>query len=377
MNSLPSQPNRITILAFVSFIGFLFLLVVWHSSSSNFGVIFQHSSSSRSGISSSRQRSLQSIQNATLGFERILAINLPERTDHRDGLILAAAVSNLHIERVDGVHGDTILDKVLPPDHPEHIDPARLGSWRAHMNAISRVVENNWTSALILEDDVDWDIRLSSLLTDFALASDTVLSRHDSAALKFRGLSFSHTPVTSPYGDGWDVLWLGHCGMEIADSSSTVIQENDETVPEVRFLLSWDRNEVSPLADYPPHTRLVGKQHEGVCSLAYAVSQAGARGLLNSLGLKRVDNAFDLMLREWCEGIHEDHSHRCVGVLPQLFDHYRPIGPSEIDSDISAPNGGYRSQPFTQNIRWSVRLNMDKLLRGETDYIDQWPDSKV
>ncbi|KAJ9611582.1 hypothetical protein H2200_004766 [Cladophialophora chaetospira] len=243
------------------------------------------------------------------------------------------------------------------------------------MNAISRVVENNWTSALILEDDVDWDVRLRSSLADFALASETVLLRHDSVPLKFRELSFSSTPQSSPYGDGWDVLWFGHCGMQISDQSSTVIHEDDETVPEVRYLHSWDKNEVSPLADYRPHTRVIGEQHEGVCSLAYAVSQAGARGLLNSLGLKRMDNAFDLMLREWCEGIHEDRTHRCIGVLPQLFDHYRPKGPSEIDSDISTPNGGYRSQPFTENIRWSVRLNMDKLLRGETDYNDQWPDS--
>ena len=237
------------------------------------------------------------------------------------------------------------------------------------------VVENNWTSALILEDDVDWDIRLRPLLTDFALASDTVLSRRDTTPLKFRDLSFSNAPISSPYGDGWDVLWLGHCGMEISDHSSTVIHEDDETVPEVQFLQSWNKDEISPLADYPPHTRVVTEQHEGVCSLAYAVSQAGARGLLNSLGLKRMDNAFDLMLREWCEGIHEEHPNRCIGVLPQLFDHYRPIGPPEVDSDISAPNGGYRDQPFTANIRWSVRLNMDKLLRGETDYSDQWPDS--
>jgi hypothetical protein len=73
-------------------------------------------------------------------FERILAINLPERTDHRDGLILAAAVSNLHIDFIDGVHGNNVLSKVLPPHRPDSIDAARIGSWRAHINAISRYV---------------------------------------------------------------------------------------------------------------------------------------------------------------------------------------------------------------------------------------------
>ena len=70
-------------------------------------------------------------------FEKIFAINLPERTDHRDGLILASAVSGISVEFIDGVHGETIAAKALPAGYDESLNIKRIGSWRAHINAIS------------------------------------------------------------------------------------------------------------------------------------------------------------------------------------------------------------------------------------------------
>ena len=46
-----------------------------------------------------------------------------------------------------------------------------------------------------------------------------------------------------------------------------------------------------------------------------------------------------------------------------------------VDSDMVVPAKGFRNRGFTQNIRWSVMMNMDKILRGETDYEDQFPDT--
>ena len=65
-------------------------------------------------------------------------MSLPERTDHRDGLILATAVSNIEFEFVDGVQGDTIPEKALPPGEHKSLNPNTIGSWRAHLNAIAR-----------------------------------------------------------------------------------------------------------------------------------------------------------------------------------------------------------------------------------------------
>lgn len=96
---------------------------------------------------------LDDILNATLGvgrlvlarnlgtdmaqFEQLLALNLPERTDHRDALILASALSDMHVDFIEGVHGDTISNKALPPGGHANLGPSHFGAWRAHMNAIS------------------------------------------------------------------------------------------------------------------------------------------------------------------------------------------------------------------------------------------------
>jgi hypothetical protein len=73
-----------------------------------------------------------------LQFEKIFVVNLPERTDHRDGLILASAVSGIDVEFVDGVHGADVPDKALPSFHSPELSPGTIGSWRAHMNAIQQ-----------------------------------------------------------------------------------------------------------------------------------------------------------------------------------------------------------------------------------------------
>ena len=279
---------------------------------------------------------------------------------------------------MEGVQGEAVKPKVLPSLHNDELPPGIIGSWRAHVNAISRIVEEGWSSALILEDDIDWDVRLKSLLQDFAISSNYLLQRSQKPPkIRLQDVRLVAPPRGSPYGNDWDVLWLGHCGMDISSSQSMVIHENDHTVPEVQHLKIWDEEAVSPLKDYPPHTRLVVTQKEGVCSLAYAVSQAGARKLLFRIGLERLEFPFDIMLRQFCEGTNGEEEHVCLSVLPQLFDHHRRVGPETADSDINTGTDEYRRKAYTYNIRQSVRMNLAKLLKGDTDYFDQWPDSKA
>jgi hypothetical protein len=85
---------------------------------------------------------------------------------------------------------------------------------------------------LILEDDIDWDIRLKSQLQTFAHAPQMLLSRpnaitypsptdrrggeEEKAHVNSYILKSTTWPAgtnISPYGDDWDILWLGHCGI--------------------------------------------------------------------------------------------------------------------------------------------------------------------
>ena len=301
-------------------------------------------------------------------------MSLPDRTDRRDGLILAAAVSNITFDFIDGVDGNDIAAAALPSGVRGNLSPSTVGSWRAHINALANVVKNNYTSALIVEDDVDWDVRLKSLLKEFAV-SNNVLEKH-TGTFEFPDLPATLPPQHSPYGNDWDLLWLGHCGMNIP-GDNIVIRQNDPTVPEKQYLHSWDMEEPTPLGIFPHHTRVVMAQvGEPVCSLGYAISQKGARSILYNLGLRALDAPFDVSLRYWCQGNKGNEQHNCPGVIPQLFDHYRRKGPKSRDSDINAKGSAVREKPETLNIRWSVRLNMVKLLRGDTSYDEQYPDTQ-
>ncbi|KAI4660615.1 uncharacterized protein J4E78_005319 [Alternaria triticimaculans] len=193
-----------------------------------------------------QDESLRDILNITLGFEKILVLNLPFRTDRRDAMSLSAAVSNIKLEFVEGVTGESINNKAYPL--PE--ENRKLSAGDIIDLTTFRVVNQNLTTALILEDDVDWDIRVRQTLQRFALASRFLSSNHTSIPLSKlqarRNTETTHTALQiidttnlakklislplsslprqshlthtssppSPYGDPtkWDILWLGHCG---------------------------------------------------------------------------------------------------------------------------------------------------------------------
>ncbi|KAG5931109.1 hypothetical protein E4U53_001945 [Claviceps sorghi] len=335
-------------------------------------------------------------------FEDIFVVGLPSRSDRRDGMTLTAALSEISIKFVNGVKGEEVSEKAVPvPENGQHLEGPSLGSWRGHMDAIQEVVRRNLSSALILEDDVDWDVRIREQLRDFALSSRALIqplrrgqpgryadptyphpadgAPGEASHLDFYNLPRTVEPALTPYGDSWDVLWLGHCGMSFpfADNptmaKARVVRPDDVSVPPKKDL--WSLNQPFGLLDeYPAHTRVVHHAQEGVCSLAYAVSRRGARSMLRDLALQPATDAFDILLRFYCEGTHGRAKHECLAVNPTLFSHHRPVGPVGASSDIGAHGDGYRHRAATDMIRFSTRLNAAVILDGSTDYVDQFPD---
>jgi hypothetical protein len=55
------------------------------------------------------------------------------------------------------------------------------------------MIEQNIPTALVIEDDADWDIGLKSQLVEFGRGSRWLLDSDDKA-------------THSPYGDNWDIL---------------------------------------------------------------------------------------------------------------------------------------------------------------------------
>ncbi|KAH6677563.1 glycosyltransferase family 25 protein [Halenospora varia] len=344
--------------------------------------------------------------NETLGFQEIFVVNLPERTDRRDGMILATALSGLKIEFIDAVLGKNVLDKALPPGGRKGMPDPNIGSWRGHMNAIAEVVRRNLSSALILEDDSDWDIRIKEQLFDFSLAAQALtqpLSADPStyadstypkpkngpeelpkAPILFEDLPQTIKPLDSPYGDDWDLLWVGHCGMRFPGAGSPgdpaklpkgrVLRSNDVTVPEKQYLQTSAAFDIK--AQYPSHTRAYHHVSDGICSLGYAISQKGARSLLYYLGMLEFTHAFDVMLQQYCVDLAGKGYHKCLTVTPSVFEHHRPAGNMTYESDISGHGDQIREHASTDNVRWSVRLNVKQLLEGSDNMVDQFPDTE-
>ncbi|RYP03756.1 hypothetical protein DL764_004931 [Monosporascus ibericus] len=289
-------------------------------------------------------RGRSDVFNATLGFEKVFIIGLPERSDKRDALSLMASMTGLRLTWIDGVRGSSIPDKALPFGWDRKVMPdANLGSWRSHINAIRLIVEDSLSSALIMEDDMDWDVHLKTQLSQFAPAAQTLEA----------GFHHNQTLASpSPYGRDWDLLWLGSCATtfdgqlpehlripEAERDGRQVLIRGDPTVPPEPHVLgnlsfSW--------RDYPPRTRVVYVPGDNICSFA-------------DLCRLRADGM------------------RCVAVVPSLFVHHRPRGRVSGDSDIGGGSDGVRELGFTENILYSTRLNLANLIRG-LEPEQQWED---
>ena len=102
-------------------------------------------------------------------------------------------------------------------------------------------------------------------------------------------------------------------------------------------------------------TRIYHHVNESQCALAYAVSQRGARRALYEISRKNETGKIDDILRGLCNST-EDKERRliCVTTQPSLFSRWRGDRGSE-------------------HIRWSVRMNMEKYVRDDREWVDQYP----
>lgn len=170
-------------------------------------------------------------------------------------------------------------------------------------------------TALILEDDADWDTALRQQMQNISLA--------------VRNLTNVAETDLTPYGDSWDVLWLGHCGEQWDDQLETVVFDDAHVNPHQDYHGFWP----DELARLPGLKRAVYWSSSPVCTFAYAVSHEGARKILHVAGAGQ-DEAFDVKLQ------HECQSQRlaCISVVPEVFHQYFPPPEFDVKSDVDIGN---------------------------------------
>lgn len=213
-----------------------------------------------------------------------------------------------------------------------------------------------------MEDDVDWDVSIKAQLKSFARAIRTLQGA--------KGPSQG-----SPYGDEWDILWLGHCGIECKTNLPYYLIPEDPTIPAPRHFLPYLRD--SPPMERPDHTRLICTADDGVCSSFYAVSYRGALKILaalsvNPLGLAEeidIGAQFDVSLGRMCR-----HGYiRCFSVYPAITGAFRSAGAPSKGSDIHEAGGdpvGFASW----GVLYSTMMNINRLIKGDHSVRSNWED---
>ncbi|RAL07344.1 uncharacterized protein BO97DRAFT_446936 [Aspergillus homomorphus CBS 101889] len=261
--------------------------------------------------------------NSTLGFEAIFVLSAGPSWRTR-GLQAAANVTGLRL--------------TIPPQPPvppslitafqtlgddtqettQHPTRGASAAWLAHLDLIKHIHQSAVDTALVLEDDVDWDVSLRTQTPRIATA--------------IRNLT--HTPptayITAPYGRAWDILWLGHCGEYWEDGIETVIFDDPAVCPHKHYS-GWAKQYVSRL---PDGRRAVYRSYNPVCSFAYALSRAGARKVLELVGAGG-DEAFDVAVMHHCRAGRLV----CFSVVPEVVHQYFPAERFGVKSLVDVGNG--------------------------------------
>lgn len=193
-------------------------------------------------------------------------------------------------------------------------------------------------------------------LEDYALGSQHILN------------SINGPTPHSPYGDGWDLLWLGHCASAIdKDDRRRFVIKNDPTVTPPKHRTNFGL--VPDMSRYDNTTRIMFANKGGVCLYAYALSYRGAQKVLSHLSMSLYASPVDFGISDMCKR----KNFKCVGIFPQIVDCHRGPGNSTKDSDISRAPAVVRTRGFSYNIVHSTRLNVDHLIDQEMDQIEnQW-----
>ncbi|EKG11920.1 hypothetical protein MPH_10964 [Macrophomina phaseolina MS6] len=318
--------------------------------------------------------------NATLGFDAILAVS-PYSTWRSDGLHAAARRTNLSV--------------TIPPQRPPtpeevteflarnlagNLNEGSAKAWLGHLQVLEAA--RNFSSALIMEDDADWDVKI-----------------HEQAALVAEAVRNLTVPKTEtrewPWGEDWDVIWLGHCGerlpYEDEDDAGDVIEEesgeaeqNESLEVKVKapttaekkmerrsplppgmvpgeddYITLYDPTLPPTIGSYDPRmsgdsqeTRWVQHAAGPICTFAYAVTGASvARMLAMKHGNEQ---AFDLWMHTRCR----NRELRCFTVNPEMFHHHIAAGlPSSLVNEGQVDNGG---KNYTENIMYSARCNWNR-----------------
>ncbi|KAG5913758.1 hypothetical protein E4U42_000890 [Claviceps africana] len=266
-------------------------------------------------------------QNATLGFEKFFYISLPARSDRQDVMTMLASVTNVSMTLEVGADGKDVPAKARPADS-DGLRDGQIGCWRSHANVWKRMVQENIQTAIVVEDDADWDLDIHNIFERFSQhMKKTTLGKHTRTAYEKKH---------APYGLEWDLIYFGSCWdiprkekphrhESYADSSAP--NSNQMSYAYAQQLKDWGIS-----VNENTRVRALAPSWYSVCTIGYAVTLEGARKLLynvgNGAGLR---GPVDLAMIQAVQ----DGKISALAVVPPFFTPWRKG--TNTDSDINEP----------------------------------------
>jgi len=231
------------------------------------------------------------------------------------------------------------------------------------------MVKENIETALILEDDADWEVSLHAQLREIARGARWLGGRDHPGGYP-----------RSPFGDEWDLLWLGHCSLrpDRNDDRRWVIPKDPTVMPAAR---RWDfekprMDKWESGANPDPQTRIVLKAENGVCANGYALTLNGARKLLYRLGMMPYNNPIDVGLGMLCGNEGDSNlNFTCIAPFPEIIGVSRPAGRSNRGSDIDDRVEKIEENSWSERLVFPVRQNIAQLLRHESVVVSSCPEA--
>lgn len=280
--------------------------------------------------------------NATLGFGGIYVVSGPG-SPRRRRLLEAAAVTELELtvpEQREWTEDDVLAFQI--PDHENSkVGRGSIKAWLSHHLVLRDFLASGKETALIMEDDVDWDIRLRTRQVPIA---------QDAAQSLFR--TSAPTSAQYPWGhpDDWDILYIGHCGdyFDMIERGVGVGHQHPEDLDRIAHVLAPDptmpmRTDLHPYTAslltafaVPEQTRIFHRSKWPLCSFGYAVNRRSAQLILDKVAPATefpvdTQTAYDAAILTGCR----DGPLVCYALQPELFHHMEGASLIDVQYDHS------------------------------------------
>ena len=288
--------------------------------------------------------------NATLGFQKMVYINLAHRYDYDDTMTLQSLVSNITLTRLPGVHFVDLKDAGLPPaseggelswwgeDHKKK----KQACYRAHANLWRQMVDENWSSLLILEADAVWDIHIREMMRLASNGLNELMRLYPNSSAAIHG-SEAYTPESllatenDPYCvNNWDILSLGQTREFKLNEEEYYVYDDPYRKKDSSFTYHHHMG---------PDQRVV-RRSGGILGLgAYAISRKGAEKMLLRAAID-LNESVDLIIHH----LTQEGYLNAYSLEPPLFGQWEyvdGIGADVFNSEIDT----YDNKQIDENVQ--------------------------